>query len=149
MTWSYSIGVLASSANDQLRVMIGDTVAASPQFQDEELAWFLTQRASIWGAASLACQTLATQYARSADSAAGETSLKLSQMGAAYARRSALFEAKDALLGGAMPYAGGTSVVDKQAQIDNSDRVAPQFSIALEDNVLPVPSDGNPAGSAG
>jgi hypothetical protein len=149
MTWSYSIGDLASSAKDQLRLMIGDTVAASPQFQDEELAWFLSQRGSIWGAASLACQTLATQYARSADSNAGDTSLKLSQMAAAYARRSALFEAKDALLGGAMPYAGGISVADKQAQIDDSDRVAPQFSITLDDNLLPVPSDGNPSGSAG
>ena len=34
---------------------------------------------------------------------------------------------------------GGISLADKAAQVANTDRVTPQFSIGMEDNYIPLP----------
>ena len=53
------------------------------------------------------------------------------------------YEARAAQMGAGLPFAGGISVSDKQANEADTDRVAPQFNIGLEDNFLPVGPVGN------
>jgi hypothetical protein len=55
----------------------------------------------------------------------------------------AQFENDAKARGGALPYAGGISVSDKQTTAQNTDRVAPQFNLGMDDNQLPVSSVGN------
>ena len=142
MTWSYSLTDLATSGKDQVRLTIGDTLSTDPQLQDEEIAYFISTRSSIYGACAECCRALATQYSRSADYAAGMTRVKFSSLATAYATRAVVFEAQAAQGGGGMPYAGGLSVADKISQEQDADRVSPQFVIGMDDNMLPVPSAG-------
>lgn len=143
MTWSYSASDLATSAKDQVRLLIGDTYTGDQQMQDEEIAFYLTQRSSAYGAAAECCRTLQARFSRSVDISAGDTKTMYSQMAKAYGIKAAEFEAKAASTGAGIPYAGGISVTDKLAQQSDGDRVPPQFNIGMEDNLLPVPPDGN------
>lgn len=119
--------------------MIGDTVSADPQLQDEEIAHFLTMRGTVYGAAAEACRALASQYSRSADRQAGDTRIKYSDMAKAYALRVSEFEAKAATSGGSgMPYVGGISISDKDANVGDSDRVDPRFAYGMFDSNLPL-----------
>jgi hypothetical protein len=52
MTWTYTITDLSTSQKDQVRLLIGDTVQTDHQLQDEEIAYLLTQRSSVYGAAA-------------------------------------------------------------------------------------------------
>lgn len=138
MTWTYTPATLATTPKDIVRLLIGDTLSSDPQMQDEEILYYLTQRASPYGAAAECCRTLQARFSRSVDFASGDTSAKYSQMAKAYAIKAAEFEAKAAMAGAGAPYAGGISVTDKQNQQCDQDRVQPQFQVGMDDDWLPV-----------
>ena len=146
MTWTYSVADLASSPKDQVRRMIGDVISSDQQIADEEINFAITQRSSVYGAAADCCRYIAAQYSRKADlvtqGAGGSLKTNYSQQSRAYAAMAATFESKSAMFGGAVPYAGGISVSDKQKNEQDTDRVAPQFNIGEFDNTLPVGSVG-------
>lgn len=143
MTWSYSLTTLSSTPKDQVRLLIGDTLSTDPQMQDEEITYFLTQRSSVYGAAAECCRTLQARFSRSVDQSAGDTKAMYSQLAKAYGIKAAEFEAKAAMGGAGLPYAGGISVTDKINQEGDGDRVPPQFQVGMEDNFLPVAPAGN------
>lgn len=147
MTWTYDPSQLAGNPTMQVRLTIGDTFASDPQLQDEEISFFLSQRGSIWGAAAEACRAIAANTSRLADTVQGEFKQNYSNRARAYAARAATFEGFAISRGGAMPYAGGISVADKQQQELDADRVPPQFNIGMDDNQLPVAPAGNESDS--
>ena len=53
------------------------------------------------------------------------------------------FEQQASIASGAMPYAGGISVSDKNAQVSDSDRVSPCFNIGMTDDFYPIGPAGN------
>lgn len=143
MSWSYNVNSLATNQTYQVRMLIGDTIPTDAQLQDEEIAFTLTLRANIWGAAAECCRSIASNYSREADSVQGELRTIYSARARAYAARATAFDARASLGGAGLPYAGGISVTDKQNQEQNTDRVAPQFNLGMDDSALPVPSVGN------
>jgi hypothetical protein len=143
MTWTYSVDDLASSAKDQVRLLVGDTLTTDQQLQDEEILYLLTTRSSVYGAAAECCRSLQAKFSRSVDQSAGGTRTMYSQLAKAYGVKAAEFEQKAATSGGNLPYAGGISIADKTAQEQDSDRVSPQFQIGMQDDFLPVPPAGN------
>lgn len=143
MAWSYDPSQLATMPAYQVRLLIGDTLATDKQMQDEEIDFYLTTRANIYGSAAECCRTLATQFSRLADSVQGELRTLYSSKARAYAARAAEFENKSTLSGSGMPYAGGISIADKQNQESDTDRVPPQFNLGMDDSDLPVPAVGN------
>lgn len=143
MTWSYDVDDLETSPKDQVRFLIGDMFTGDQQLQDEEINFAISLRASVWGAAAECCRALAAKFARSVDSAAGDTRTWLSQMAKGYSAKAGEFEAKAAMNGASAPYAGGISVADKIRQEADRDRVAPQFQIGMTDDFLPVAPAGN------
>lgn len=143
MTWSYDIDALGTSPKDQVRLLIGDTLQSEPQLQDEEIAYLITQRSSVYGAAAECCRSLQAKFSRSVDQTTGTDKTMFSQMAKAYGIKAAEFEDKAAMAGAGLPYAGGISVADKLQQQQDRDRVEPQFQIGMEDNLLPVPPAGN------
>ena len=142
MTWTYSLTDLANSAKDQVRAMIGDTVASDPQLQDEEIAQFVAGRTTTFGAAADACRALASKFSRSVTQKANGAQVNFTDLAKAYLKMALGFDQQAALAGGAMPYAGGLSIADKQGQESDSDRVPPEYVIGMDDAMLPVPPVG-------
>lgn len=151
MTWTYTVTDLATSAKDQVRRMIGDVISSDQQIADEEILFAISQRSSVYGAAADCCRYIAAQFSRKADlvtqGAGGSLKTNYSQQARAYAAMAATFEGKSAMFGGALPYAGGISAADKNNNENDTDRVAPQFNIGMDDNHLPVDSVGNETNS--
>lgn len=142
MTWTYDIGILATSGKDQVRLLIGDTYTGDQQIQDEEIEYFLMQRATSYGAAAECCRSLQAKLSRSVDQGSGTNKVSYSQMAKAYGVKAAEFEAKAAMSGAGAPYAGAMSISDKIAQESDNDRVAPQFQIGMDENlILPAVGD--------
>lgn len=133
MTWSYNPSVLASSAKDAVRLLVGDVLSTDPQIQDEEIVYFVNLRGSLYGAAAECARAMAAKFSRSVDQQAGTSKTFYSQLAKAYTLKSIEFDMKAALFGAAMPYAGGISLTDKQTQDLNSDRVQPSFTIGIMD----------------
>ena len=145
MSWSYNLADLSSSQKDQVRFIIGDTLATAQQVQDEEINFAISQRANIWGAAAECARSLAARFAREADSVQGDLHTLYSSKSKAYRAMALEFENKSATNGAGLPYAGGISIVDKQEQEQDGDRVPPQFQLGQDDNYIPVsPAGPNP-----
>ena len=138
MAATYNLGAVSTTPLYQVRLIIGDTVMASPQFDDAEILYFLSQRANSYGAAAECCRALSTQYARSVDQSAGAQKINYSQMAQAYAKRAQEFAAKAAMMGSGTPYAGGISEADKTQGNGDEDNVQPSFAIGMFDSDLPV-----------
>lgn len=148
MSWTYNLATLSTTPKDQVRRLIGDVVFSDQQISDEEIVWILTQRSSIYGAAAECCRFIAGQYSRKVDvvtqaSGGGALKTNYSAQAQAYLRLAQTLEGRSAMVGGGLPYAGGISVSDKQNNEQDSDRVAPQFNIGMEDSYLPVGPVGN------
>lgn len=145
-SWSYDSTKLSTTPIYQVRVLLGDNVEADQQFTDEEIGYALMRRSNWYGAAGLLARALAAKYARSCDMSAGDTKISFSQMSKGYRQQALDFELLAATSGSSGAggiYAGGISVQDKQTQEQNTDRVQPQFNIAMQDNTLPVGQVGN------
>lgn len=143
MTWSYNPSLLASNSKDAVRLLIGDVVNTDQQMQDEEIAYMVTMRGTLYGAAAECCRALAAKFGRSVDQQGGTSKVSYSQMAKAYTLKSIEFENKSALFGAAQPYAGGISLSDKQLQDMNQDRVLPTFTKGMMDNMWPEPAGAN------
>jgi hypothetical protein len=141
-TWTYT-GDPANSQSDALRFVMGDTNHKDPQFWDSEIAFALTQETNLYRAAANLCRSLAAKYAREADSVQNELRTMYSSRSRAYAERAKEFDAKAANSAIPMPYAGGISNADKLLQVNNPDRVPPQFNLGMDDNYIPVGPVGN------
>jgi hypothetical protein len=153
MTWSYDVATLATSSKDQVRRMIGDVQTGQQQLQDEEVNLSISQFSNIYLAAAQCCRWIAAQYSRDVDTVQGELRTLYSVRQRAYAARAGELQTLGMSRGaGAMPYAGGISGTDKQAQVDDPDRVWPQFNIGMDENLIPLgagagnQTPGNPAG---
>lgn len=141
--WSYDATLLGVKPLYQVRFLTGDTLSGDQQMTDEEIAFVLTQRSSIYGAAAMCCRSLSAQKARLADTSTGDLRTTYSSLSQSYSKRAGEYEAQATARSGALPYAGGVTVTDKQNQEADGDRVQPQFQIGMEDNQLPVPPVGN------
>lgn len=143
MTFTYDPRLLATNTTTQVRMMIGDTDSSDPLFQDEEIAYALTQRPTALGAAADCCRSLAAKFSRQVDSAIGDLRASFSQKYDHFLALSYQLDAKATEQGGGTPYAGGISEIDKENQQEDTDRVPPQYTLGMTDNELPVPSVGN------
>lgn len=143
MTWTYNVASLSTSTLFQVRFLLGDTLSADPQLQDEEVNYALMVRGNVWAAAATCALSIAAQLSRKADTVQGDLHTTYSQRAKAYAARSTEYETKATSLGGALPYAGGISLADKEQQEQDPDRVSPNFNIGMDDDYLPVGPVGN------
>lgn len=145
MTWTYVLANLASDAATQVRYLVGDTKQTDQLVQDEEIAFALAQRSSIYGAAAMVCRGISTRLSREADTVDQNLRTMYSARATAFAKRAVEYEAQAAQRAPGMPYAGGISLADKIRQDMDRDRVQPQFVIGMDDNYQPVAPAGNEA----
>lgn len=142
MTWTYS-GDPGASDLDQLRFTIGDTDTTDQQLTDEELNYLLTDRGSVAGAAVSALHALIAKYTRLVDQRTGDIDIKYSQLLQGYRDLLAQITSVGGLAS-IVPdniYAGGISESDKETVEQDTDRVAPQFSLGMHDNPTTNPDE--------
>ena len=143
--WTYDPTKIATSPLYQVRRLIGDVIASDQQLGDTEIAFNLTQYPSVYAAAAECCRQIAAQYARKVDVITSGTGGSLKTNYSAQSR--AYLDLASRLENGrvfTVPYAGGISVSDKQAAEGDTDRVAPQFNIGMDDNQVlggPLPNE--------
>jgi len=144
-SWTYDASSILTVPVYQVRRLIGDVISNDPQIYDAEISFALTQRSTIYGAAAECCSYIASQYARKVDvTSPGEIRTAYSSQAAKYKGMAAFFNARSATRGGGVtPYSGGISVSDKVSIQADTNRVQPQFVLAMQDNLIPVPVGGN------
>jgi len=123
-SWTYS-GNPAASDKDAARFLIGDTDGADQLLSDEEIEWLLGESTSVYGAAAKALETIVAQ-GRFVDKSVGDLSLSASQRAEQAMALVKTYRAK-AAKAAAVPYIGGVSVAEKQAQERNPDVPSPAF----------------------
>lgn len=131
MSWSYNLALGASK--DKVRLLIGDTDAAAPQLQDEELDFLVAQRGDVNLAAADACRALQAKYARMVDTTNLSLSISASQRSAAYATLAEQLETKAGALAGAEMDVGGITVAGKQTLDADTGAVQPNFRMGQDD----------------
>jgi len=126
MSWSYS-GNPSTSANDEVRFLVGDTDTTDQLLQDEEIAWLITNCGTTRFAAVEAANGIAAKYSRMADKAVGDLRLSASQKSKQYFDLAKRLRRR-AMVGSVTPYAGGITESDKNINRDNPDTVVPFFN---------------------
>lgn len=139
-TWTYNPAAILTTPLYQVRRYLGDVIENDRQMSDSEIAFFLSVRSTVIGAAAEAARSLAAQYSRKVDvTSPGELRTANSVQAKHY------LDLADELDGiarsrgaGITPYAGGISVQDKINVQDDPDRVQPSFNIGMQDALIPV-----------
>lgn len=157
--WTYDNTLLSTSTANAdvmvVRLMTGDRLPGNQKLYDAEILFNISQFANLYLAAAECCRNISLQYATQVDIVQGELKTNYSNMTKVFNDRAALLESRGMARGGAMPYAGGISVQDKENYVADTDRVVPNFNIGMQDNlsdpVSPVGNEtpGNPAPGGG
>lgn len=137
-TWTYNPAQLATNSVYQVRLLLGDTRYADQQMQDQEIEWYISQYGNIWSAAANAARGLAAQFSRLVDTMQGDLRTLYGQKARNYLAMAANLDMQAKGRGGAYVYAGGISNQDKEQQVEDTDRVPPNFLLRMNDNLLPV-----------
>ncbi|NPV72077.1 MAG: hypothetical protein HPY55_15840 [Firmicutes bacterium] len=128
MVWSYS-GNPASSPKDQVRFLVGDTLADDPLLSDEEIEFALASEVNTYLAAAFCCEAIAAKFARQADVSIGDYREAANQKAEAYRRKAE--DLRIRALRAVAPYAGALTVADKQALATDPGAVQPAFRVGM------------------
>lgn len=142
-TWTYNPAQLTTNNVYQVRRLIGDTKYADQQMQDQEIQWYVDNYGNVWTAAANCARALAAEFSRLVDTVQGELRTLYGQKAKNYFLTASQLELQGKARGGVYVLAGGISVSDKESQVADTDRVAPQFNIEMFDNLLPTSPVGH------
>lgn len=142
-TWTYNPQKVATLPIYQVRRLIGDVLYGDQQMQDAEVQWYVDTYGNVWSAAANACRALAAQFARMVDTVQGELHTLYGQRVKNYLAMASAYDMQAKGRGGGYMYAGGISQSDKQTQVEDQDRVPPQFNLMMFDDQLPVAPVGH------
>ena len=131
MTWSYSVSPLATSALNQVRLLIGDTLSTDEQLQDEEIQFFIDNEQSTYMAAYRSALAIAAEYSRKVDKEMGDLKILAAQRHRHYLELAEQLRLKNVP---AILSAGGVWQSEKDTLSDNADWVQPWFSRGMMDN---------------
>lgn len=135
--WTYDDGTLATEDIYDVRSMIGDTLQGDQQLTDQVIFKVLKDFSNNYMAAAECARRISALYARQVDVVQGELKTNYSMRAKSYRTLASDLQAQGLARGGATGYMGGISISDKQTSAADSDRVSPQFLIAMFDNLLP------------
>src|SRR5258708_9419384 len=137
--WTYTFAP-SSVPRDAVRMLTGQTSSVDDLLlYDQEITYCISQRPTVYGAASLGCEVLAGKYA------ADPEREDIGSLGLTWGDRAKNFKAQAAGLraaqafAGVSPYAGGISKSDMLVDVQDSDRVPMPFKVGQTDN----PRTGN------
>lgn len=153
-SWTYNPAKLSTIPIYQVRRLIGDVLYSDQQMQDDELQFYIDTYGNVWAAAAAAARGLAAQFARLVDTVQGELRTLYGQRVKNYQMIAVSLDIQAKARSGSMVYAGAISQSDKESQVEDTDRVPPQFNIEMWDNLLPTApvghqTPGSPAAPGG
>ena len=120
----------ATSNRDLIRILIFDTDTSAAKLSDETIDYFLTSEPSVWYAAAMCAETVAGQYSSKGILRVGDLSI---QYGVAE-YRSLAKQLRERGTRGAVPFAGGITQSDKDAELADSNRIMSAFTIGMHDD---------------
>lgn len=126
-----------------VRFLIRDTNTNRQLLQDDEIYYILTQEANVFMAAAACCDTLVAIAGNTKQKKIGQFEITYDPM--FYGKLANELRGRGAYH--QVPYAGGISIADKQAQQDDTDWVPPAFARGMDDNPeapAPQTSSTNP-----
>lgn len=114
---------------DEVRFIIGDTSSSSAQINDEEIYFLLSVFPNPLRASAMACDSLAAKYARQAvDKKVGDLALDLRSKAKLFQEQAhRLWILAKEFRGSPQVFAGGYLKSQKQSEVLNNDRIAPDF----------------------
>jgi hypothetical protein len=135
--WTWNPGSVGVEQLYTVRQLIGDYVQSDQLLTDSQIRWALTRYSNEWQAAAECCRNIAANFARQVDIGEGPMKKNYSQRYKAFWSLGAQLHQIGMARGGVTAYVGGISVTDKVNVVSNTDRVSPNFVIAMHDNLLP------------
>jgi hypothetical protein len=136
-SWTWDPGQVGVEPLYTVRHIIGDTTQSDQLLTDQQIKWAVNEYSNEWLSAAECCRNIAVNFARQVDIGEGPMRKNYSQKSRQYASLARDLEQRGFARGGVTAYVGGVSITDKTAQVTDSDRVPPQFVIAMHDNLLP------------
>jgi len=121
--WTYS-GDPAASLKDQVRFLVGDTDGADQLLSDEEILWLVSEFGNPYLAAAQAAEAIYSG-GKLVDKKIGDLEIKASMRADQFMKLAKSLRRRAGR--GAMPYAGGISIADKDSYRDNTDIPTPAF----------------------
>lgn len=145
--WTYDDGSAATNDIYLVRDMIGDTTQSDQLLSDQTIFTVLQRWTVVELAAAECCRFIAAKFSRQVDTATGALRNNYSQRVKNYMMLNNDLLQLGYARGGVQAYAGGISVQDKINFVEDTDRVPPNFMIAMFDNLLPESPVGHQANS--
>lgn len=124
---SYNDSDLSTDLN-KVRLIIQDTSSTDFKFSDEEITFFISEEANIYGAAASAKESLASKTAEKVSKTVGKLKIELQQQFEHHIEQAKNFRTQSQTKGSSQIFAGGLSVTGKDAQRADTDRVDPKFT---------------------
>lgn len=143
--WTYDDGSSAAEDIYDVRELIGDTAPGDQQLSDQSIFNVLGRYSNNYMAAADCAKRISAKYARQVDVVQGEMKTNYSMRAKAYMTLSRSLLTDGIVRGGATGYMGGISISDKMDAVSDTDRVPPNFLIAMFDNMLPTSPVGQQA----
>ena len=129
MAFTYG-GDPSASTRDAVRFLLNDTVEATHDFEDAEIAWLVSQQPNVYRAAALGARAKAAQETGSAASkTVGSLTLTYSETATKWLdlAKSLEGQANKGLGSAIAPYSGGISKADKELVASDTDMTDPFF----------------------
>lgn len=126
-TWSYDPALVGTNEVDTIRLICGDTDSQAWLLANEEIQWSINTQRNLWAAAAQCAENIAMLFTRRVDVKLGRAmQIAYSKTAAQYFERARWLRMKS--MGTVVPYVGGASVADKQAQMNDPALVAALFT---------------------
>ena len=132
MSWTFENDY--SLDRDKIRLLVGDTDTNEQLVADEAIAWALTEEGNIYLAAAIIAESIASTFARKADTSVGDIKINCSTMASNYMAKAADLRKRANKKTFVSPYAGGLSKAEKLASSQSDDLVKPEFKKGMFNN---------------
>ncbi len=106
--------------------------------ENREIRTAISNYSNLYLAAAECARKIAARFARDVDTQQGELRTMYSSRRRAYQSIAIDLEQRGFSRITGTGYAGGISQSDKDARVQDEDRVQPQFNLAMMDNLLPI-----------
>jgi hypothetical protein len=143
--WTWDPGSVGVDSLYTVRQLIGDVKVSDQLQSDQQIRWALSIYSNEWLAGAECARNISAAFSTQIDVVQGELKTNYSQRAKAFRLLALDLEQRGYARGGATVYVGGTSIQDKTNNVENTDRVPPQFMIGMFDNLLPEAPVGHQA----
>lgn len=133
------------SPRDAVRLLVGDIDSSDPLLGDDEIEWFIAEfPESHYWAAAMACETIASHFAREVSVSADGISFSGDQIGRNFFHRAeALRKMHRNKNRYGLPYVGGISWKERLKADQDSDKIPTHFRSHMHDH----PQTGTQSGA--